>query len=67
MADNNLPVAEARSHMVVVVWGIRPGSGEERYLYKDATGWYVLGVGCNINERHYLTETDGELIGVTLP
>lgn len=55
--DKRLRIADAKSHMVVVVWN---GSiGDQRYLYHDVNGWYVLGWPCAACDRHYL-ETDGE-------
>ena len=65
--DKRLRPDDVKSHTVVVVWN---GSvGEERYLYKDAMGWYVLGWPCpRQSERHYLTtDPDGFFEGVTLP
>lgn len=68
-----LKAADARTHMVVCVW-FQAGVGEERYMYKDDKGWYVLSVPCVMGVaiitnqgRCYLTvDADGCFEGVTV-
>lgn len=67
MTHTPLKVSDAKTHMVVVVWFLRPGSGEERYLYRDKDGaWYILNACGGGGGRVYLTPNDaGEFEGVT--
>jgi len=53
--------ADAKTHMVVTLGDV------VRYLYKDTTGWYVLGYPERADDRHYLTvDADGFFDGVTV-
>lgn len=65
--DKRLKPEDAKTHTVVVVWN---GSvGEERYIYHDPNGWYVLGWPCaHDSERYYVPVDDaGYFVGVTTP
>ena len=48
-----LRIADAKTHMVVAA--LINDEWEDRYLYKDADGWYVHNDGV----RFYITSTDG--------